>query len=117
MSQTALSPSFRKRMLPLAMLTGLLVGVGLPTLYGQGLQNELDREALRLGEEISDRLQLEAERRPGLWVYDPRLSTASFCRWWKPILTCSSKCRAHGTKEPIQRVRNALSGLEQFLWQ
>ena len=58
MSQTALSPKFRKRMLPLAMVTGLLVGVGLPTLYGQGLQNELDREAQRLGEEISDRLQL-----------------------------------------------------------
>ena len=71
MSQTALSPSFRKRMLPLAILTGLLVGVGLPTLYGQGLQNELDREAQSLGEEISSRLQLEAQRRPGLWVYDP----------------------------------------------
>ncbi len=70
MSQTALSPKFRKRMLPLAILTGLLVGVGVPTLYGQGLHNELRREAQRIAEEIADRLQREAQRRPGLWVYD-----------------------------------------------
>ena len=65
-----LTASFQKRMLPLALLSGLLVGGGLPAVYSHGLRTELAREAKVIAEGVTSRLMHRVHLRPRLWAYD-----------------------------------------------
>jgi len=57
-------------MLPLAILSGLLVGGGLPAVYSSGLTAELTREANLLAVQLAGRIQTLMTARPRLWAYD-----------------------------------------------
>ena len=57
-------------MLPLAILSGLLVGTGLPAVYSYGLSVELLNEANVLAKQLSGRLGDLVAERPRLWAYD-----------------------------------------------
>ena len=69
MTRNPLTSSFQRRMLPLAILCGILVGAGLPAVYPHGLRTELTREANVAGG-ITSRLSPRVVLRPRLWSYD-----------------------------------------------
>ena len=57
-------------MLPLAILSGLLVGVALPAVYSYGLSAERLHEANTLAKQLAGRLSVLVAERPRLWMYD-----------------------------------------------
>ena len=101
---TELVPSFRKRMLPLALVTGLLVGVGLPMLYARGLEQEFDRELTGLARNGADRVNPLIDARPELWIYD----VEGLDRLLAPLIEASSDRTI--SIESIYRSRPYLTG-------
>lgn len=101
---TELVPSFRKRMLPLALVTGLLVGVGLPMLYARGLEKEFERELSELARDGADRINPLIDARPELWIYD----IEGLDRLLAPLIEASSDRRIR--IESIYKSRPYISG-------
>ena len=70
MSFQAQAPQFRRRMAPLAVFAGLLVGVLLPGVNAKRLEAERVGEAVLWAQQLGARLGEQALLRPILWGYD-----------------------------------------------
>jgi len=70
MKRLELTPAFRRQMLFLALLAGVLVGILLPTIYSRGLSEELHQEAELHARAVAARLQHRVSVQPELWAYD-----------------------------------------------
>lgn len=72
-----LAPAFARRMLPLAVLAGLVVGVALPWAWGRLARAERQSEAAVWARQVAEQVEASAQLRPRLWAYDrARLSGA-----------------------------------------
>lgn len=65
---------FRRRMLPLTVMTGLIVQLSVPLAYHVAKRNELWQEARHLAAQVGSLLRIEIELQPVLWRYSvPKL--------------------------------------------
>ena len=64
------SPRFRRRMMPLALLAGLLVGILLPWVNQARLRAEQVGECTSWAQQLGVQLGRHASKRPTLWAYD-----------------------------------------------
>ncbi|MCB9538922.1 MAG: hypothetical protein H6704_22065 [Myxococcales bacterium] len=72
-----LAPAFARRMAPLAVLAGLVVGVALPWAWGRLALAERQSEAAVWARQVAEQVEAQAHLRPRLWAYDrARLSAA-----------------------------------------
>lgn len=70
MKPAPLAPPLLRRIGPLALVTGLLVGVALPSVYRRVSLQERIGQAKIWAREVATRLEATAENRPRLWAYD-----------------------------------------------
>ncbi|MGK0359917.1 MAG: signal transduction histidine kinase [Bradymonadia bacterium] len=70
MKPAPLSPPLMRRMAPLALIAGLLVGVVLPAVYQRVSLQERIGQAQIWAREVATRLEATATNRPRLWAYD-----------------------------------------------
>lgn len=73
MKPSPLAQRFARRMAPLALVAGLVVGVVLPMVYERLVITERASEAAVWARQLAERLTALARARPQLWAYD-RLS-------------------------------------------
>ncbi|MCB9521894.1 MAG: sensor histidine kinase [Myxococcales bacterium] len=84
---TPLAPALARRVAPLALLAGLVVGVVLPMLYRAQVLGERTREAAVQAGLVADRVARLAQRRPLLWAYDhPELRSLTESAVAPPLL-------------------------------
>lgn len=65
-----LAPAFARRMAPLAVLAGLVVGVALPWAWGRLARAERQSEAAVWARQVAEQVEASAGLRPRLWAYD-----------------------------------------------
>lgn len=75
MKPSPLAGQFARRMAPLALITGLLIGGVLPAVYERWSLGARASEATVWAQQLAERLEGLARARPRLWAYD-RLSIA-----------------------------------------
>ena len=100
MKPRSLAGPFARRMTPLALTAGLLVGVALPATYQILALREQVKEAYVWARHTADQLEALARTRPRLWAYDEiRLAEIAY-----PLTSTPVSARVRIDAEGIDRV-------------